>query len=76
MLIANIGKTRAVVILPVHLLVPHGQGTDPKAAFTVECAIDHHRLFCFGVTGEADHFIFIAFEMAVFSGLKFHNCSF
>ena len=62
-----------MVIVPIHLFVPHGKGTDPQVTFSIECPIDNHRLFCFGMACNADDFIFHAFKMAVFAGLKFHK---
>ena len=73
LLFANIGKTGAMIIIPIDLLDPHGKGTNPQTAFTIKCPIDDHGLFGFGMTGDADYFIFHAFEMTIFANLKFHK---
>ena len=72
-LFADIGETRAVIIVPVHMLIPHGEGADPKTAVTVERPIDHHGFVGFGMAGNADYFIFHALEMAVLAGFKFQK---
>ena len=51
--------------VPLHGLAPHGGGTHPEAALTVQSAVHHHFLFGLAVPGHAQHLVFVALEMPV-----------
>lgn len=69
-LVAQIGEPLIGLTVALDGFVPHGGWTHPHAAFAVKCFVHHHRFQCFAVRGDAQNFIFLAFEMAIAPGLN------
>lgn len=63
------GEAGAVVAVTVYGFCPHGSGPHPKSTVTIQGLVDHHRLQCFAMGGNADKLIFLAFKMAIFAKL-------
>ena len=74
-LLADIFKSGTVVVFFIHMLCPHGCGSDPQTLLAIERSIDHHGFHGFGVIGNADQLVFIALKVAVSAGFQFfHVC--
>ena len=66
---AVVDRCKAPIFLPVpdDRFVPHGGGTYPDPAFTVQRAVNDHRFQSFRVPGGKKDLVHVSFEVTVFS---------
>ena len=68
--IFHAGEAGDLLAVYVHGFGEHGQWAYPQTVVAVAGAVDDQFFFGFGVTGDADDFVVVAFVMAVQAGLE------
>jgi hypothetical protein len=63
-------KSEDQLSLHFNFLPKHLCRSDPKAAFAIECSVDHEVFFCFGMFGNANDLVFFPFIVTISTGVN------
>ncbi len=70
--LVNVGESFDATSTQLDNFIPHLRWTYPKPAITIQCPVNYHFLQRFTVGSRADNFVFISFEVDIFTGFDIH----